>query len=61
MSPAETALEVARMLADAIIKLVPAPVAAQLISDAEVRRANAIGELADDAKFGREPEGDTSG
>lgn len=53
-SPAETALEVASKLAAIILELVPAPVAQQLISDAAVRRANALGDLADDVKFGPE-------
>ena len=53
-SPAQTALEAARLAADVLLALVPAPVAQQLINDAEVKRANAIANLAEDAKFGPE-------
>lgn len=53
MSP-DTLLNIARTLADLLLLLVPAPVAAQLITDAEVKRANAIADLAEDVKFGPE-------
>lgn len=55
MSPAEVALEVARGLLDLVLKLVPAPVAQKLLDEAAVKRALALGELADDAKFGPKP------
>lgn len=53
-SPAQTALEAARIAADLLLALVPAPVAHQLLNDSEVRRANAIANAAEDAKFGPE-------
>jgi predicted NAD/FAD-dependent oxidoreductase len=53
MSPA-AALEAARIAADLLLALVPAPVAAQLLTDAEVRRANALADAAEDVKFGPE-------
>jgi hypothetical protein len=53
MSPS-TILDIARGLVDLLLKIVPAPVAQKLITEADVRRANAIGELADDVKFGPE-------
>ncbi len=54
MSPAETALEVARLAADILAAVVPATVGAQLLTDAQVRRANAIADGAEAAKFGPE-------
>lgn len=54
-SPIQTAVDVARVLAEAMLKLVPAPVASQLISDEAVKRANAIADLAEDVKFGSDP------
>jgi hypothetical protein len=53
VSPGEIALEVARGLVDLLLKLVPAPVARQMLDDAAVRRSNAIADLAEAAKFGR--------
>lgn len=55
-SPAQTALEAARLAADLLLALVPAPVAHQLLNDSEVKRANAIANAAEDAKFGPEKE-----
>lgn len=45
-------LETARKLADVLLDLVPAPVARQMLDDAAVRRANAIADVAQFAKFG---------
>jgi hypothetical protein len=56
MSPAETALEVARLAADILAAVVPASVGAQLLTDAQVRRANTIADGAEVAKFGPERE-----
>lgn len=53
-SPAQTALDAARIAADLILALVSAPVARQLLDDAEVRRSNAIANAAEDVKFGPE-------
>ncbi len=47
-------LDMAAKLAALILDLVPAPVAHQLLDSAAVRRANAIADLAEDAKFGLE-------
>jgi hypothetical protein len=49
-----TAFEIARGLLDLVLKLVPAPAAAKLLDEQAQARAMAIGELADDAKFGPE-------
>lgn len=51
-SAPEIALEIARALLDLVVKLVPAPAARQMLDDAVFRQALAIGELADDVKFG---------
>lgn len=48
-------LDTARKLADALLDLVPHDVAKQMLSDAAVRRANAIADAAEAAKFGKEP------
>lgn len=53
MSAADTALEAARIAADLLLALVPADEARALINAAEIRRANAIADAAEAAKFGR--------
>ncbi len=53
MSP-DVIFDIARGLVDLLLKLVPAPVAQKMISEADVRRALALGELSDDVKFGPE-------
>lgn len=53
MTP-DKAVDLAAKMAALILDLVPAPVARQLIDDAAVRRANAIADVAEDAKFGIE-------
>ncbi len=45
-------LETGRKLADLLLDLVPHDVAKQLLDDAAVRRANAIANAAELAKFG---------
>lgn len=58
MTP-QNAIDAARLAADLLLALVPAPVAHQILDDAAVRRASAIANAAADAKFGpdkgREP------
>lgn len=44
-------IETARKLVDVILDLVPKEVAAQLLTDAAVRRANLIADAAEMAKF----------
>lgn len=51
MTPSQ-AIDAARIAADLLLTLVPAPVAKQLITDAEVRRANEIANAAERIKFG---------
>lgn len=53
MTPGQI-LDAARVAADLLLTLVPAPVAQQLINDAQVRRANDIANAAENAKFGPE-------
>lgn len=54
MSPSEQLLTAARIAADLLLALVPAPIAHQLLDDSAVRRANAIANAAEDVKFGPE-------
>lgn len=51
-SPSETALKIARLAADILAAVVPASVGAQLLTDAQARRANDIANGAEDFKFG---------
>ncbi len=51
MTPSQV-LDLVRSLLDLILGLVPAPVARQLLDDAAVKRANAIADAAEAAKFG---------
>lgn len=53
MSP-KTVLDIVRGLLDLVLMLVPAPSAAKLLDEQARKRALALGELADDAKFGPE-------
>lgn len=53
MTPSQ-ALDAARIAADLLLTLVPAPVAQQLLNDAQVKRANDIANAAERAKFGPE-------
>jgi len=53
VSAADVALEAARIAADLLLALVPADEAKRLISEAEIRRANAIADAAEAAKFGK--------
>lgn len=53
MSAADIALEAARIAADLLLALVPAPEAKRLLDEAERRRANAIADAAEAAKFGK--------
>lgn len=53
MSGLDTALEAARIAADLLLALVPADEAKRLIGEAEIRRANAIADAAEAAKFGK--------
>jgi hypothetical protein len=49
-------IDTARKLVDALLDLVPEPVASQMLTDAAVRRANAKADAAEALKFGaREP------
>lgn len=50
MTPSQ-ALDAARIAADLLLTLVPAPVAQQLLNDAQVKRANDIANAAENAKF----------
>ena len=50
MTPSD-AINAARIAADLLLALVPAPVARQLLDDAAVRRSNAIATAAEDVKF----------
>jgi hypothetical protein len=47
-------LEWARVLLDLVLDLVPPPVARQLLDEAAVKRANAVADAAELAKFGPE-------
>lgn len=51
MTP-ETILDIARGLIDLLLSIVPAPVAKQMLDEAAIRRANAIADAAEAAKFG---------
>jgi hypothetical protein len=51
MTPSDI-IDIARIAVDLLLRLVPATVARQMLDDAEVRRANAIADLAERAKFG---------
>lgn len=51
MTP-EQALEIARMAADILLALVPRDQVAELLDEAAIRRANAIADAAEAAKFG---------
>ncbi len=51
MTPKD-AIDAARIAADLLLTLVPAPVARQLLDDAAVRRATAIADGAEALKFG---------
>ncbi len=53
MSPGEIALEVVRGLMDLALKLMPADVVRQELTNAEVRRANTIADIAEAAKFSK--------
>lgn len=53
MSAADTALEAARLAADLLLALVPAPEAKRLLDEAEIRRANAAADAAEALKFGK--------
>lgn len=53
MNPADY-IETARKLVDVILDLVPEPVARQMLTDAAVRRGNAIADFAEIEKFGGE-------
>lgn len=46
-------IDTARKLTDAILDLVPEPLARQMLTDAAIRRANTIADTAEAAKFGR--------
>lgn len=50
MSP--NPLEIVRMLLDLVLKLIPVEVARDELNEAAVRRANAIADAAEAAKFG---------
>lgn len=54
MTP-QQAIDAARLAADLLLTLVPAPAAKQLIDDAAVRRANAAYAVAEAVKFGPPP------
>ena len=54
MTP-QTAIDAARIAADLLLALVPAPVAHQILNDAEVRRSLAIADGAAGAKYGPPP------
>jgi hypothetical protein len=51
MTPSKV-IDAARMAADLLLALVSAPVARQMLNDAEVRRGNAIANAAEEVKFG---------
>lgn len=53
MSAADVAIEAARIAADLLLALVPAPEAKRLLDEAAIRRANAIADAAEREKFGR--------
>lgn len=49
---ASTALDIARALLDLVLKLIPVTVARDELDEAARRRANAIADAAEAAKFG---------
>lgn len=57
MSPLDV-LDTARKLADALLDLVPEPVAKQFLSEAAIRRANAAADALELAKFGKTGDGE---
>ena len=52
MTPAKL-LDLARSLLGLVLDLVPPPVARQMLDEEAVRRANAVADAAETAKFGR--------
>lgn len=53
MTP-EQILEAARVAADLLLALAPTR-ARELLTDAEIKQANAVADAAEQAKFGRQP------